>query len=438
MAALTPKRNCVNGETITPDQMNYAAGGLFGFFTKDASVEVGDCVIQNESTGVWETAQDGVCIYDGNDIVGNGHIVVLSGLTPYYSYYVQEDGSIGLSPTNYIAGFSFSETHFYVNILNGGRNSEYSDNMILFTAIPGKSGTIRLRINPAATAEGVLIKRSTSPYDDSGISWGDEVIDITDWSDCDGNNEWYDDNDGGTGLANGTRYYYKAFPYVGSTYNVADGHNETSCKAGGLLFEFTYDSISGSTLEDTSGNGNDGTNVNVSTDTGKVGEGGDYNGSSAWTIIDGIISAAQMDASFTITGVAKTDSASSEDDILCGHQYRGLWTGFDSSRHLYMNLYNGGDHLATGATAVSVGELNSFAFWRSKSSGMAVYLNNVIDGTSSYTGNAAAYSYGSRVGAYRLGFDGGQLNGMIDQLRFFTRALEDYEMTNIYNLGAHI
>ena len=147
--------------------------------------------------------------------------------------------------------------------------------MVTFFAIPGASGKVRLKLEMPEDANSVMIRYKTTAWE-SGDTYatGTSVATLTDNYNL--ANEWYEVSE----LTNGTAYYFKAFPYNG-LYNSTIGENETICKAGGLIAEYTFDSVSGTTLYDTAGSIN-ATMSDVTLEAGTVGNKGVLNGTSSY------------------------------------------------------------------------------------------------------------------------------------------------------------
>lgn len=149
----------------------------------------------------------------------------------------------------------------------------YSGKMVQFYAIPAKTdsgtGRVRLKVEKPVGSTGVMIRYKTSAWVDTDTKdTGTLVANITDDTSYKGVNQWYE----ATGLTSGTVYYFKAFPYKEGVYNTIIGVNETACTAGTLSCELTADSISGSTVNDTSGNSYNGTIAgNITAAAGVVG-----------------------------------------------------------------------------------------------------------------------------------------------------------------------
>ena len=161
--------------------------------------------------------------------------------------------------------------------MNGVSNSKgavgiYDGIMLKFYAIPAKTdsgtGRVRFKIEKPVDSTGVMIRYKTSEWLDSHTcNSGYLVANIADDTAYKGVNQWYE----ATGLPLNQDLYFCAFPYKGSAYSSVKSENLTKCRAGGLLTEYTMDSVSGSTYNDTSGNNNHGTGTNLSSTTGLIG-----------------------------------------------------------------------------------------------------------------------------------------------------------------------
>ena len=420
-------------------QYRMIAGSDAIVYKNPSPIKAGDDLVGNllawiKETGQWEKREFGMP-YDGSGIVSAGKFAS-EGLFPAseigYKLFRQQDGTIGTlaRSESYYLGWIENEDTAWIGML-GGVDKEYTDDMDSFFAIPGTSGKIRLKIKMPATADGAMIRRSTAPYDDSGITWGDLVANITDDSAYDGDNEWYKDDNGGAGLSNGTLYYYKAFPYLGGTYNTINGNNESSCKAGGLYLEYPYDSISGATLIDTSGNGHNATNTNVTTETGAIGVRGVYNGSNAYSNIASAISVAQMDGDFTINCLINIDNAGAVLGIFSPRSYRAMEFFVDNGK---IKAEFAGTN-CIGTTVMNTGTVYMATMRRSSSFGFQVLLNTVSEAINGATGGSGADSNYSSIGRSGDGTGRWYFDGGIDQFRFYTRWLDDYELVNMYNGG---
>jgi hypothetical protein len=415
-------------------QYRVMAGSDAIVYKKPSPIKAGDDAAGNllswiQENSRWEKREFGMP-YDGSGIVSVGKFAsegLFSTSEIGYKLYRQADGTIGTSARSesYYLGWIESEDMAWIGML-GGVDKEYIDNMESFFAIPGASTKIRLKIDMPDSADGVMIRRSTSPYDNSGITWGDEVANITDDTSYDGDNEWYED----AGLTNGTRYYYKAFPYKGSQYNETNAENETSSKAGGLAHEYYMTNRSGSTLIDNVGGVNL-TSTNISYETGEVDERAVFNGTSSYISANNIMSGTQLDGTFTITFLY-THGDDPNGNIVVFFQNRDV-SIFLSSDILHFRFYIGTVYEVASQLLVN-GETYLIVLDRDKSSGLEMFVENVSEDTDAYTGNASSVSNLTQFGRHPAGTS--YLSFRLAQLRIWVgRKLESYEKNNLYNGG---
>ncbi len=232
-----------------------------------------------EETSMWEKREFGQP-YDGANIILPGGKYIEEGAFTGVEgkrLYRQEDKTFNtdVRDIQYYIGYALDENTALIG-LYGGIDKAYNEGMILFYVEPSVSGGSRLKWTKPLDADGVIIRRSTSAYDGSEISWGDLVVNTA--TDYDAADEWYED----TSLEDETEYFYKAFPYKGTVYNIVDGHNEDSCKAGGLKHEWTFasDTISGTTVGDTAST-TDLTSANVTYEESPEGDATLFNGTNS-------------------------------------------------------------------------------------------------------------------------------------------------------------
>lgn len=304
-------------------------------------------------------------------------------------------------------------------------NPSYETNMISFFPMPGSSGKIRLRVKKPSDSDGVMIRQKSSAWASGDTKdTGTFIAMITDDTNYSGGNQWYEVS----GLSDGTEYHFKAFPYKGASYNETIGNNETKCKAGGLYLELTMDSISGSTINDTSGNGRHKTLTGVTFESGKVGN--TARGGNSRNINLGVLPL--------------------ENKTIC------MWINYGTAYTVDTRALEIGD--VNGAIAIVSDEAGSLHI--TKGTGYCKFNNaeapynqtnfvctkntvnvckaNVNNGAyKTFTGNAGQYPSANNVGYLLCSrVVGNFLTGTIDQFRIFDRELEDYEVTNIYNGGA--
>ena len=385
-----------------------------------------------EENSQWEKREFGMP-YDGSDIVSSGKFTsegIFSAGEIGYKLYRQEDGAISTSarPESYYLGWIESTDTAWIGML-GGIDKEYTDDMDSFFAVPGISGKIRLKIKMPATAEGVMIRRSTSAYDGSGIAWGDLVTNITDDALYSGDNEWYKDDDGGIGLSNGTQYFYKAFPYLGSAYNVIGGNNESSCKAGGGEHEYSGDNVSGSTLIDTFDSQN-GAATDITYPSGKVGNCMDPNNSGSPSIAVDIFSPTEINQDWTMSFWLKCNDATSDgsfDEVL-SMAGGGRFSAYQYNSQI---AFEGRDTSSTGVSVFCTAPTTwaHIVYVRDKANGISLYVNNIL-----VDSDPSTVDFYDIFGSDSLLGDA-DFNGLIDQIRWYSRVLEAYEIANLYNGG---
>lgn len=293
-------------------------------------------------------------------------------------------------------------------------STAYEGNMIEFFSIPGASGKIRLKVEKPIDADGVMLRHKTTAWANGDTKdTGTLVANITDDTNYKGANQWYES----TGLTNGTAYYFKAFPHKSGAYNETIGQNETVCKAGSLFSEYTMDSISGSTINDTSGNSRNGSLGGCVSASATIGNGIDKASSATSAQINSFPST-PMSFSFII----KTNRN--------GYPFY-LYNG---SYGLLSVNYNGSQIQFSGSSplsfSVASGSTNHFVVIIAGNTG-TVYMNGANQGTYTMTTSGITYKY----------FCGANSSsdlscGIVDQFRIYDRELELYEIANIYNGGA--
>ena len=297
--------------------------------------------------------------------------------------------------------------------------------MIQFFAIPGASGKVRLKVEKPVGSDGAMLRYKTSAWTSGDTKdTGTLIASVTDDSSYDGANEWYEVS----GLTNGTAYYFKAFPYSGTSYNETIGANESHSKAGGLELEYTMDSISGSTLNDTSGNSRNGTIYDASATTGIVGNGMTAAGTSHR------IASAYMapSSSRTITAIVKMPSTTTT-ALQTGLVYYGsagfCYFGINVSGYeMQCNANDGGiftkSYSANATCILAFGTTSDTAAWAK------------FDGDGRVTGSGTKNTNTSQNDLLNnAAITARYMRGILDQYRVWSRSLEDYELDNIYNGG---
>ena len=299
----------------------------------------------------------------------------------------------------------------------------YTADMVKFFAIPGASGKVRLKVEKPTGSTGAMLRYKTTAWASGDtIATGTLVASVTDDSTYKGANQWYEVS----GLTNGTAYYFKAFPYLDSQYNEAIGVNETLCKAGGLYLEYTFDSISGSTVNDTSGNAHNATASNITYQAGLIGNEAKGNGSSGYITTP---TAQGLTSGRTITGFYTLANVTTE-------QVAYVYYGTDQytqsgilSGNMNIDVING----AVFSNAISANTPLFAAYGHTGLNAFACF-NGSAKSTKSGTGFTTG-SYAYMFAEYESGVKR-YYSGSIDQFRIWGRELETYEIANLYNGGA--
>jgi len=369
-------------------------------------------------------------LYNGDDAVKLGKMSYTSLAADVgYTLYIQSDGTIGFESTSVPCAVILSTSEIFVDFHPTYENpKEYTEDMIQFVAIPGTSGIVRLKIEMPADADGVMVRRKTSAWasgDDN--TTGDLVANITDDSDYKDDNEWFEDDDGGSDLTDETRYYYKAFAHKGSIYNEAIGSNETDARAGILENEWTGDNVSGDTIVDDAGTIN-GTGTSVTIGTGKIDE-DMQGGSSSYIALDSVASIADKSYSFW---VYYTDSG---DKACLGNDTRGTIHVWIDGNTLKVGGGNAGD--PTDVTASLVPSTWHHVVVSVLGSTISLYLDNVSIGsvTKPSSNNLNINNLGRCNLAYTAGDTVKKMNCRLDQVRRFSLTLNTDEISNLYNGG---
>jgi hypothetical protein len=307
--------------------------------------------------------------------------------------------------------------------------------MIQFFTIPGPSsadgvtGDIWIKVEKPVEASSVMIRYKTEPWtDDDNVDIGILVTTVTDDTPYRGPNQWFK----ATGLDVVPEYHFKAFP--DGAWAPA-GINETKCKAGGLVAEYTFDSISGTTLYDSSGNGYNAVLTNMLSEAGIIGEAGRSAGNGyvtapaevigvnkSGTTITGFLNIKNIAGSLansivTFAGPAPTSNAPMA--IFFG-QGTKFWLG------------NGAEDVEYSFANLELNTPTFFACGHNPSSTTYLSINNIGKKTQPF---GTRYNYKNQL----FVFDSDSryyTNGSLDQVRFWSRVLEDYELTNLYNGGA--
>jgi len=194
----------------------------------------------------------------------------------------------------------------------------------------------------------------------------------------------------------------------------------------------------GNIVRDRSLYGNRGTIYGASWIDGKIGKGLNFNGVDNYVEVT---DATSLDvAAITIVGWIKTSVK--QGYLLCKDNWtisaeRGyaLYEGLDGTGVLvfFVSTVESGDKNCVGTIDVADGEWH-FIVGTFDGENMKVYVDGELDGAPlAHFGSIKANSQLLTVGKYTL--DGGEFDGIIDEVRVYNRALTLAETQRLYNEG---
>ena len=210
----------------------------------------------------------------------------------------------------------------------------------------------------------------------------------------------------------------------------------------GLVLWLTFDEGTGTTTKDLSGNGNNGILCNVSTcgiqgptwTTGKVGGSLRFDGVDDWVITANSINLANKD--FTLIVWAKTIAQKpSGDYIIFKHGYFAVACGTLNfvirNDKPHYGLDSSGCYF-TDSTYIKAGEWYHFAFVNNNSNSVTdkIFINGAL------SSQAVLNPYAGATSQLRIGGEGSfylSINGLIDEVRLYNRALSDSEIKALYD-----
>ena len=227
-----------------------------------------------------------------------------------------------------------------------------------------------------------------------------------------------------------------------------------SSVANGLVGYWTFDGsdISGSTIYDLSGNGNNGTNNGATPTIGKLGQALQFDGSSSYIDITGSSGVADNLPAMTVSAWIKTtDTSTLIQEVVAkipsvnspGTGW-ALGTGNVSGEPLILLQNCSSSCVYTAANAptdVADGKWHQVV-WTMTGNSLAsqvVYIDGVAQSLSDYS-NGTPSSFSNSTDIY-IGADPGsgsndqKFNGTIDDVRIYNRALSASEVQYLYNMG---
>ena len=208
-----------------------------------------------------------------------------------------------------------------------------------------------------------------------------------------------------------------------------------------IIASWRFDESSGNAL-DASGNGHTATNSSVTYATGKINNGASFNGSAKFTVTDDatLRPSPAFSISFWVkkTGTTATEILDSYAQVSTVAGFRCVMeAGAKVSLWVGKNTGLGGSDWARVIANTSVNDGN----WHHcvvtyDGTTICAYTDGSADGTTSFSATIAYDTPNNAVtiGDYVTG--GAAMNGMIDELNFWSRALSLSEVTSLYNSGA--
>ncbi|MDE1924617.1 MAG: LamG domain-containing protein [Patescibacteria group bacterium] len=247
----------------------------------------------------------------------------------------------------------------------------------------------------------------------------------------------------GTALAFAAALLMMVPAVAGAT--VTAGQSNTTALSSGLVGYWTLDGnktnwLTG-TIQDSSGNGNTGQLVGMSTTTspvlGKIGQALKFNGTGSEVHTTTNISDPQI---FTLGVWFKTTVASGHklvgfEDISGGSYDRMIYMGTDGL--IYFGWYPGSVEVITSLHTLNDGKWHSAVATFNNGFG-ALYIDGVLQGTLS-AGGAQNFSAYWNIGGYKTGgwpnASDGYFDGTLDDVHVYNRTLSAQEVAQLYSLG---
>ncbi len=206
------------------------------------------------------------------------------------------------------------------------------------------------------------------------------------------------------------------------------------------LWSFNGKDVSGSTAYDRSGQGRNGTIVGSAPLTaGKVGQGISFNNSGQYVQSGSVFSEfGTSNQAYTIAGWMKINNGVSSGNVVFMGDSWCLPPVNITSGKLRATSWNNGQVDSLGTTTLSPNIWYQFATTWDASNGLRIFVNGELENSTvmanfTAAGSArvfrAGYSPGSCAG------DTGALNGAVDEVRIYNRALSASEVKQLYLMG---
>jgi Concanavalin A-like lectin/glucanases superfamily len=239
---------------------------------------------------------------------------------------------------------------------------------------------------------------------------------------------------------------------VQALYNIGAAniaHSNTTALSSGLVGYWTFDG--GAThwntgkVDDVSGHGNTGQLINMSTTTspvpGKIGQAIQFNGPHLGQFIDLGTSNALTPSRFTITAWVYQNNQSCFNYIYSNaRDTGGSYNGIDFKVYCYGQLagtnWNGTAYSINASFALPAGKWNHVAF-----SYDGAFMRLYVDGAQAQTpvaqtvDPATPASFMTAIGSMGNGAGTYTLDGKLDDVRIYNRALSAQEVKQLYSMG---
>ncbi len=249
------------------------------------------------------------------------------------------------------------------------------------------------------------------------------------------------------GLIDDVRIYSRAFlaSEVSSLYQSkqrTDNAGQNGELTSGLvgLWSFNGQDVSGSTVYDRSGQGRNGTITgSAPLAAGKVGQAIAFKNSGQYVQSGSVFSEfGTSNQPYTIAGWVKINSGVSSGNVVFMGDSWCLPPVNITGGKLRATSWNGGEVDALGTTVLSPNTWYHFATTWDAAGGLKIFVNGSQENSAAMANFSAAgsarimragYSPGSCAG------DTGALNGAVDEIRIYNRALSADEIKQLYNMG---
>jgi len=206
----------------------------------------------------------------------------------------------------------------------------------------------------------------------------------------------------------------------------------------GLVGYWNLDSTAGSTVSDVSGNGNTGiVNGGGTWTNGKINGAFKSDGNTSYILVPDSpstnVTGAQISVSFW---VYLNSTTGRNTNIIQKYSNNGGYVvSLSSSSYLEFYIYNGTNYVIAGTSEISAGRWMHVVGMYDSTSGIKLYIDGVLK--NSHTANGTINSSaGGNLYMARKGWNGvndNYLDGSIDDVRIYNRALSVAEITDIYN-----